>query len=135
MRFAFTLARPPERIVAATGLRGLASADLLVDGADWWLTEINPRPGATLDVLDRRGTPLLAAHIAAEQREMAVATQAVGTILIFEKMFENRLFFVDKLVSMGYQPIGDSTADMKRAIQADRAKWKKVIEATGIRAE
>ena len=32
---------------------------------------------------------------------LAVATQAVGTILIFEKMFENRLFFVDKLVSMG----------------------------------
>jgi len=54
-----------ERIVAATGLRGLASADLLVDGTDWWLTEINPRPGATLDILDRRGTPLLASHIAA----------------------------------------------------------------------
>jgi UDP-N-acetylglucosamine 1-carboxyvinyltransferase len=32
---------------------------------------------------------------------LAVATQAQGTILIFEKMFENRLFFVDKLVSMG----------------------------------
>jgi UDP-N-acetylglucosamine 1-carboxyvinyltransferase len=32
---------------------------------------------------------------------LAVATQAHGTILIFEKMFENRLFFVDKLVSMG----------------------------------
>ena len=32
---------------------------------------------------------------------LAVATQASGTILIFEKMFENRLFFVDKLVSMG----------------------------------
>ena len=32
---------------------------------------------------------------------LAVATQARGTILIFEKMFENRLFFVDKLVSMG----------------------------------
>ena len=32
---------------------------------------------------------------------LAVATQATGTILIFEKMFENRLFFVDKLVSMG----------------------------------
>ncbi len=30
-----------------------------------------------------------------------VATQAEGTILIFEKMFESRLFFVDKLVSMG----------------------------------
>ena len=32
---------------------------------------------------------------------LALATQADGTILIFEKMFENRLFFVDKLVSMG----------------------------------
>jgi UDP-N-acetylglucosamine 1-carboxyvinyltransferase len=32
---------------------------------------------------------------------IAVATQAQGTILVFEKMFENRLFFTDKLVSMG----------------------------------
>jgi UDP-N-acetylglucosamine 1-carboxyvinyltransferase len=32
---------------------------------------------------------------------LAMATQADGMVLIFEKMFENRLFFVDKLVSMG----------------------------------
>ena len=32
---------------------------------------------------------------------LALATQARGEILIFEKMFENRLFFVDKLVAMG----------------------------------
>jgi UDP-N-acetylglucosamine 1-carboxyvinyltransferase len=32
---------------------------------------------------------------------VAVATQARGEILIFEKMFENRLVWVDKLVSMG----------------------------------
>jgi UDP-N-acetylglucosamine 1-carboxyvinyltransferase len=32
---------------------------------------------------------------------LALATQASGTILIFEKMFENRLFFTDKLVAMG----------------------------------
>ena len=32
---------------------------------------------------------------------LALATQAEGLILIHEKMFENRLFFVDKLVSMG----------------------------------
>ena len=32
---------------------------------------------------------------------LALATQARGTVLIFEKMFENRLFFVDKLVAMG----------------------------------
>jgi UDP-N-acetylglucosamine 1-carboxyvinyltransferase len=32
---------------------------------------------------------------------LAVATQAEGMVLIHEKMFENRLFFVDKLTSMG----------------------------------
>ena len=32
---------------------------------------------------------------------LALATQADGEVLIFEKMFENRLFFVDKLVAMG----------------------------------
>ncbi|MBI2684636.1 MAG: UDP-N-acetylglucosamine 1-carboxyvinyltransferase [Actinobacteria bacterium] len=31
----------------------------------------------------------------------AVATQCHGEVMIFEKMFENRLFFVDKLVAMG----------------------------------
>ena len=59
------IAAGAEAIVAATGLRGLGSADVLVDGSDWWLTEINPRPGATLDILDRCAVPLLAAHIAA----------------------------------------------------------------------
>ena len=32
---------------------------------------------------------------------LALATQAEGSILIHEKMFENRLFFTDKLVMMG----------------------------------
>jgi UDP-N-acetylglucosamine 1-carboxyvinyltransferase len=32
---------------------------------------------------------------------ITVATQAFGTVLMFEKMFENRLFFTDKLISMG----------------------------------
>jgi UDP-N-acetylglucosamine 1-carboxyvinyltransferase len=32
---------------------------------------------------------------------LTIATQAFGTVLMFEKMFENRLFFTDKLVSMG----------------------------------
>ena len=30
-----------------------------------------------------------------------VATQVEGSVLIFEKMFESRMFFVDKLISMG----------------------------------
>jgi UDP-N-acetylglucosamine 1-carboxyvinyltransferase len=32
---------------------------------------------------------------------VTVATQAFGAVLMFEKMFETRLFFTDKLVSMG----------------------------------
>ena len=32
---------------------------------------------------------------------ITIATQAFGTVLMFEKMFENRLIFTDKLVSMG----------------------------------
>jgi UDP-N-acetylglucosamine 1-carboxyvinyltransferase len=50
---------------------------------------------------------------------LAVATQAAGTILIFEKMFENRLFFVDKLVSMGARII---LCDPHRAIVAGPSK-------------
>ncbi len=50
---------------------------------------------------------------------LAVATQATGTILIFEKMFENRLFFVDKLVSMGARII---LCDPHRAVVTGPAK-------------
>jgi UDP-N-acetylglucosamine 1-carboxyvinyltransferase len=32
---------------------------------------------------------------------LALATQAAGSVIIHEKMFENRLFFTDKLVGMG----------------------------------
>lgn len=32
---------------------------------------------------------------------LVAATQAVGTVLIHEKMFESRLFFVDRLIDMG----------------------------------
>ncbi len=50
---------------------------------------------------------------------LAVATQAKGTILIFEKMFENRLFFVDKFVSMGARII---LCDPHRAVVTGPAR-------------
>jgi tripartite-type tricarboxylate transporter receptor subunit TctC len=43
--------------------------------------------------------------------------------------------FREKLVSLGFQPLGGSVEDMKQTIQRDRAKWKAVIEAQGIRLE
>ena len=36
---------------------------------------------------------------------LVVATQATGSVLIHQKMFESRLFFVDKLIDMGAQII------------------------------
>jgi UDP-N-acetylglucosamine 1-carboxyvinyltransferase len=36
---------------------------------------------------------------------LVVATQAIGSVLIHQKMFESRLFFVDKLMEMGAQII------------------------------
>jgi UDP-N-acetylglucosamine 1-carboxyvinyltransferase len=44
---------------------------------------------------------------------LALATQADGMVLIHEKMFENRLFFVDKLVNMGARVI---VCDPHRAV-------------------
>lgn len=54
-----------DRLARVTGLRGLVGLDLIVDGARWWLIEVNPRPTAALDVLDRGSPPLMALHLAA----------------------------------------------------------------------
>jgi UDP-N-acetylglucosamine 1-carboxyvinyltransferase len=63
---------------------------------------------------------------------LAVATQAAGTILIFEKMFENRLFFVDKLVRMGARII---LCDPHRAVVTGPAKLHgQRLESPDIRA-
>ena len=61
-----------------------------------------------------------------------VATQARGTILIFEKMFESRLFFVDKLVSMGARII---LCDPHRAVVTGPAKlYAQQMSSPDIRA-
>ncbi len=63
---------------------------------------------------------------------LAVATQCAGTILIFEKMFENRLFFVDKLVTMGARII---LCDPHRAVVNGPARlYGERMESPDIRA-
>jgi UDP-N-acetylglucosamine 1-carboxyvinyltransferase len=63
---------------------------------------------------------------------LTVATQARGTILMFEKMFENRLFFTDKLVSMGARII---LCDPHRAVVTGPAKLRgQRMESPDIRA-
>ena len=41
-----------DAIAQALGLVGLNSLDLLVDGERWHVIELNPRPGASLDIFD-----------------------------------------------------------------------------------
>jgi predicted ATP-grasp superfamily ATP-dependent carboligase len=50
------------RVAKCFGLKGLGSADFLVSGGEARLLEINPRPGATLDIFDSEATPLLRIH-------------------------------------------------------------------------
>jgi predicted ATP-grasp superfamily ATP-dependent carboligase len=57
------LRRAAEAITAACGLRGLNSIDFLVEGRECTLIEVNPRPGATLDIFEDRGGSLFRAHM------------------------------------------------------------------------
>jgi len=63
---------------------------------------------------------------------LTIATQSAGTILMFEKMFENRLFFTDKLVSMGARII---LCDPHRAVITGPSKLRgQRMESPDIRA-
>lgn len=63
--------------------------DTFIDGSILTIADA-PWPGLTPDLLSVI---------------LVVATQAKGTVLIHQKMFESRLFFVDKLIDMGAQII------------------------------
>jgi len=63
---------------------------------------------------------------------VAMATQAEGMVLIHEKMFENRLYFVDKLVSMGARVI---VCDPHRAVVSGPSRLHgERVESPDIRA-
>jgi UDP-N-acetylglucosamine 1-carboxyvinyltransferase len=63
---------------------------------------------------------------------VTIATQARGTILVFEKMFESRLFFTDKLVGMGARII---LCDPHRAIVTGPSRlYGQRMESPDIRA-
>jgi predicted ATP-grasp superfamily ATP-dependent carboligase len=64
------------RITAAVPLVGLNSADFLVHGDDAWLLEINPRPGATLDIFEPEGGSLFSLHVKACRGELVSALAA-----------------------------------------------------------
>jgi UDP-N-acetylglucosamine 1-carboxyvinyltransferase len=63
---------------------------------------------------------------------LVTATQCEGIILMFEKMFESRLFFVDKLIGMGARIV---LCDPHRAVVAGPSPLRAgVVESPDIRA-
>ncbi|HWZ28063.1 MAG TPA: UDP-N-acetylglucosamine 1-carboxyvinyltransferase [Gemmatimonadales bacterium] len=63
---------------------------------------------------------------------IVTATQCEGMLLVFEKMFESRLFFVDKLIGMGARIV---LCDPHRAVIAGPAPLRgQVLESPDIRA-
>lgn len=63
---------------------------------------------------------------------IVMATQAKGTVLFFEKMFESRIYFVDRLISMGANAI---VCDPHRVVISGPAKLRGVeMSSPDIRA-
>jgi UDP-N-acetylglucosamine 1-carboxyvinyltransferase len=103
-------------------------------------TTVRVPPGQELHVVDDLGDqiPKIESGIwpafPADLTSIAVvaATQARGTVLVFEKMFESRLFFVDKLVSMGARII---LCDPHRVVVTGPAQlYGQRLESPDIRA-
>lgn len=76
-----------QKIVAALGLVGLNSVDFLADADGFHLLEVNPRPGATLDIFMDRDGALFDAHLAACRghlpRQPLVFTKAAATAIAY----------------------------------------------------
>ena len=58
-----------DGLAARAGLVGLCSADFIRNSEGYQLVEINPRPGATLDIFDSFEAPLIEAHLKAARGE------------------------------------------------------------------
>jgi UDP-N-acetylglucosamine 1-carboxyvinyltransferase len=114
---------------AKLGIRWDAGEDWLHVPADQDL-EVRNDIGDQIPKIEDGPWPLFPADLTSIA--LTVATQARGTILIFEKMFESRLFFVDKLVSMGARII---LCDPHRAIVAGPSRlYGQRMESPDIRA-
>ena len=86
--------------------------------------------GAAVPKIDDGPWPLFPADLLSIM--IIIATQAEGTVMIFEKMFESRLFFTDKLIGMGARII---LCDPHRAIIVGGARlYGSDISSPDIRA-
>jgi predicted ATP-grasp superfamily ATP-dependent carboligase len=79
------------RIAQSFKIKGLASADFMVTDGDALLLEINPRPGATLDIFDCGATPLMRLHV-----EAVTEGKLPTSGLKFEGAMASAIVYADK---------------------------------------
>jgi UDP-N-acetylglucosamine 1-carboxyvinyltransferase len=106
----------PEHLYAVRNMLEKLGVDIIVEGKDVRVPgnqELRVRYdiGAAVPKIDDGPWPLFPADLLSIM--IVIATQSAGTVMIFEKMFESRLFFTDKLISMGARII---LCDPHRAI-------------------
>jgi predicted ATP-grasp superfamily ATP-dependent carboligase len=89
------LERAARDVVKELGLVGLNSVDFLVASDGWWLIEVNPRPGATLDIFEPPQGSLFALHVDACRGQLpenppsfagAAAAQTVYALRVIASM-------------------------------------------------
>lgn len=66
-------------VSAATHLAGLAAFDFRLSDGIAYLIEVNPRPGATMDIFDRGDCKLFEAHVRAARKEPLPRMQPTGS--------------------------------------------------------
>ena len=90
--------RPLKISFSKLGIRWDIEGDTLTVSSDQEL-KVNTDIGGMIPKIDYSQWPGFPPDLTSIMT--VVATQVGGTVLIFEKMFESRMFFVDKLISMG----------------------------------
>ena len=90
--------RPLKISFSKLGIRWDIEGDTLTVSSDQEL-KVNTDLGGMIPKIDDSPWPGFPPDLTSIMT--VVATQVGGTVLIFEKMFESRMFFVDKLISMG----------------------------------
>lgn len=135
------IARAVDAVASELHLVGLNSADFLLSSDAAWLIEINPRPGATLDVFESDEAPLFARHLAACEGRLSPifrspACKAAETVyapcdLVLRKEGNWPDWAVDRSPPGTRIAAGDplcttlasgATADLARACARERAK-------------
>jgi UDP-N-acetylglucosamine 1-carboxyvinyltransferase len=106
----------------------IRDADLFVPASQ--AMEVRTDAGGHIPKIDDGPWPAFPADLTSIA--LVVATQCRGTVLIFEKMFESRMFFVDKVIGMGAQIV---LCDPHRAVVVGPSRLRGgTVESPDIRA-